>query len=257
MFYQGFISGEMIPSRTISLSVKSGLQSVSLFSHSSPLELGSFDLSDAINAWSVSGSSLSASDLASNLFSVSLLPYLALLYFLSRPETNAPKLGNFGFQFLLVFVFATIPAGIYAKINYNDILANVDWLHGLAESLLTVTNLLIIFGFRARREKRSLESLFESKALPVVFAIFSSIFVAFNYLEPMLISSQFVHLEPVNALSLPTWIIHASSLLEWLVAIQFIFEYSVVSGNPRWKDLAWGMLPSHASGMCACTFHFL
>lgn len=47
------------------------------------------------------------------------------------------------FYFLLVFVFGTIPAGLYAKQHYNSVLANVDYLHGSAESLLTVTNLLI------------------------------------------------------------------------------------------------------------------
>ena len=30
-----------------------------------------------------------------------------------------------------------------AKRDYGTILANVDWLHGSAESMLTVTNLLI------------------------------------------------------------------------------------------------------------------
>jgi hypothetical protein len=30
-----------------------------------------------------------------------------------------------------------------AKIHYGTTLANVDWLHGSAESLLTITNLLI------------------------------------------------------------------------------------------------------------------
>jgi hypothetical protein len=74
------------------------------------------------------------------------------------------------------FVGATIPAGIYgeptlterkqerpntsrlcapsspsptAKTHYGTSLANVDWLHGAAESLLTVTNLLIVLGLRA------------------------------------------------------------------------------------------------------------
>lgn len=54
----------------------------------------------------------------------------------------------FGFYFLLVFVFATIPAGIYAKQVYGTSLANVDYLHGSAEALLTVTNLLIVLGLR-------------------------------------------------------------------------------------------------------------
>ncbi len=55
----------------------------------------------------------------------------------------------FGFYFLLVFVAGSIPAGIYAKLHYHDILANVDWLHGGAESLLTLTNLFIVLGLRA------------------------------------------------------------------------------------------------------------
>lgn len=77
---------------------------------------------------------------------MSLFPYLAFLLFLRRAQ--APPLAWRGFAFLLVFVFATIPAGIYAKSAYGTALANVDWLHGGAESLLTVTNLLIVLGLR-------------------------------------------------------------------------------------------------------------
>ncbi|KAG7673434.1 hypothetical protein NADE_004883 [Nannochloris sp. 'desiccata'] len=62
----------------------------------------------------------------------------------------------FGFYFLLVFVFATIPAGIYAKKVYETSLANVDYLHGSAEFLLTLTNLFIVMGLRkAIREAES------------------------------------------------------------------------------------------------------
>ena len=35
-----------------------------------------------------------------------------------------------------------------AKTHYGTSLANVDWLHGTAESLLTVTNILIVLGLR-------------------------------------------------------------------------------------------------------------
>ncbi|KAJ9507636.1 hypothetical protein QJQ45_019188 [Haematococcus lacustris] len=77
----------------------------------------------------------------------SLLPYLGFLYFLHSSK-KTPGLTLFGFYFLLAFVGATIPAGIYAKSHYGTSLANVDWLHGCAESLLTVTNLLIVLGFR-------------------------------------------------------------------------------------------------------------
>ena len=60
---------------------------------------------------------------------------------LPSPECKMPPRALFGFKFLLAFVFGTIPCAIYAKLQYDDILANVDWLHGPAESLLTITNL--------------------------------------------------------------------------------------------------------------------
>jgi len=78
---------------------------------------------------------------------MSLLPYLGFLFFLTR-SGKAPRLMLFGFYFLLAFVGATIPAGIYAKTHYGTSLANVDWLHGSAESLLTVTNLFIVLGLQ-------------------------------------------------------------------------------------------------------------
>jgi len=84
-----------------------------------------------------------------------LFPYLGFLFFLHR-SGKTPKLTLFGFYFLLAFVGATIPAGIYAKVNYGTALANVDWLHGSAESLLTVTNLFIVLGLRnAIREEEA------------------------------------------------------------------------------------------------------
>jgi hypothetical protein len=48
----------------------------------------------------------------------------------------------------LVFVGITIPAGIYAKMAYGEQLANIDWLHGGAEFFLTLSNILIVLGFR-------------------------------------------------------------------------------------------------------------
>ncbi|MFN9190607.1 MAG: DUF3593 domain-containing protein, partial [Pseudanabaena sp.] len=35
-----------------------------------------------------------------------------------------------------------------AQTKYHDILANVDWLHGSAESFLTITNILLVLGFK-------------------------------------------------------------------------------------------------------------
>lgn len=91
------------------------------------------------------------------LFAISLFPYLGFLWFLTR-SGKAPRLVLLGFYFLLVFVGVTIPAGIYAKVHYGEMLANVDWLHGSAESLLTVSNLFVVIGFtQAIRAKKSQE----------------------------------------------------------------------------------------------------
>lgn len=203
---------------------------------------------------------------------------------------------------------------------YHDILANVDVLHGAAESFLTITNLLIIQGFRsARRDANitilspqltSLPSLSSSSATEAVddnidtlvvvhsnnninsqkdvvnknvvddimnvfqrykfsvFLLFPAVIVLLNYWKDSgVISTLFasssslpflstvIHKEPLNALSLPTWIIHTSSLLEWLAAMQLIWDHAKVSNNPRWKGLTWAMIPSHTSGICACTYH--
>ena len=101
---------------------------------------------------STSSTLLSFSDQGQNLagifFQSSLLPYLLFLYFLQFKGNRTPNLGNFGFQYLLLFVLGTIPSGIITKSVYGESLANVDWLHGGAEALLTITNVLIVLGFR-------------------------------------------------------------------------------------------------------------
>lgn len=65
-----------------------------------------------------------------------------------------------------------------------------------------------------------------------------------------------IHDEPMNALSIPTWMIHFTSVFEYLFAMSLIWNYSIVTQNEKWKGLTWGMLPLHASGICACTYHF-
>jgi len=88
------------------------------------------------------------------LFALSLFPYLGFLWFMTR-SGQMPRLALYGFYGTLVFVFATIPAGIYAQVHYGKSLANVDWLHGGAEAFLTLSNILIVLGFRqAILEKR-------------------------------------------------------------------------------------------------------
>lgn len=95
-----------------------------------------------------SSSLLSFADQGQNLagifFQASLLPYLLFLYFLSFRANRINNIGNFGFQFVLLFVMSTIPSGIISKATYGCSLADVDWLHGGAELLLTVANILIV-----------------------------------------------------------------------------------------------------------------
>lgn len=100
-----------------------------------------------------------AQSIAPQIFAFSIFPYAGFLYHLTK-SGKTPKTTLIGFYFLLLFVAATIPAGIYAKKVYGAALANVDWLHGSAESLLTITNLLIVLGLRQaiREEKEKKES---------------------------------------------------------------------------------------------------
>ena len=82
-----------------------------------------------------------------SLFALSLFPYLGFLWFMTKSQ-QTPRLALIGFYVLLVFVVVTIPAGIYAKQAYSAELANVDWLHGSAESFLSLSNILVVLGFR-------------------------------------------------------------------------------------------------------------
>jgi hypothetical protein len=60
----------------------------------------------------------------------------------------------------------------------------------------------------------------------------------------------------MNALSIPTWIIHVSSVLEWIVAIWLVWSYGEITDDRNWRWLSWGMIPAVVSAMCACTWHF-
>lgn len=60
----------------------------------------------------------------------------------------------------------------------------------------------------------------------------------------------------MHALSIPTWIIHISSVIEWIAAIWLIWTYGELTQNRAWRALSIGMLPALISAMCACTWHF-
>lgn len=87
------------------------------------------------------------------LFATSLFPYLGFLWFITR-SGQTPRLALIGFYVLLVFVAVTIPVGIYAQAIYGAELADVDFLHGGAEAFLTLSNILVVLGFRQAVIKR-------------------------------------------------------------------------------------------------------
>lgn len=62
--------------------------------------------------------------------------------------------------------------------------------------------------------------------------------------------------EPANALSLPTWAIHVSSVVEWIIAMILVWKYGEQPGFESWKGLSWGMVPLLGGAFCACTWHF-
>ena len=232
----------------------------------------------AVDAWSVSGGTtlgVRFAGVETKLFQAGLLPYLVYLYFLGKDEARTPPASNFGARFLLLFVFATIPAGITAKTKYGDILANVDLLHGSSESLLTVSNFLFAFGFAAaladatatngggsvmRGDGDGANAEERDARMSAPAALFTFLAAAGSGCAALAFAGQSAGLasalhEPSNALSVPTWAVHVSSVTEWSVAMRLVWVYAGVSGNGGWRNLSFAMAPFLASGFAACTFH--
>ncbi|WP_411876315.1 DUF2499 domain-containing protein [Vulcanococcus limneticus] len=59
----------------------------------------------------------------------------------------------------------------------------------------------------------------------------------------------------MHALSLPTWWIHVTSVLEWALAMLLVQRWGQRHGERIWSWLALAMLPALVSAMCACTWH--
>ena len=85
-------------------------------------------------------------------FILSLLPYLFFIYWLNKVSV-VPKLAQWGFRATLLFVFITIICAIIAKIGFQAELTDIDPLHGLAESFLTLSDALIVIGFLGALDK--------------------------------------------------------------------------------------------------------
>ena len=80
------------------------------------------------------------------LFASSIIPYAIFLFFLYKIKL----VNNFvktGFSLTVLFVFITILISIFSLNYYNKTLVEVDFLHGLAESFLTLSDFVILFGF--------------------------------------------------------------------------------------------------------------
>lgn len=248
-----------------------------------------------------------AEAIAGPFFAASLFPYLAFLYFLSKkpsadttnqqqqqqPPIHCPPAVVVGFAACLVFVFLTIPAAIAAKLLYGVSLADADWLHGSAESTLTVANLALVIAFRSavieRRHQPQLQinndtdgeqqdaedtkrnviigcSLAVLTAFaPIVTTYISSDASSFvpdihsPYLGGFLDLSDYLRLpiinEPTNALTIATWIIHISSVVEFLVAMGFAWEWAILTNIYEYKTLTLALVPLHSSGITACVSH--
>ena len=59
----------------------------------------------------------------------------------------------------------------------------------------------------------------------------------------------------MHALSLPTWWIHITSVLEWMAAMLAIQQLGVRRQEGGWRWLSLAMLPALVSAMAACTWH--
>ena len=222
------------------------------------------------------GFSSTADELAGSLFGASLFPWLAMLYWLKHPTVGAPTGVSFGLTFLLAFVFGSIPGAIGAGALYGVSLADADWLHGAAESLLAITNCVVVLGFRqalAQPATANGASATDDAGTARLRTIATALggLAALSAVAVYASGSAEVHTpwlggvgnlpaglwpsEPANALSVPTWIIHTSSLVEWLVAMGLAWRYAEVANEPKWRGVTWGMLPLHTSGIVACTYH--
>jgi len=80
------------------------------------------------------------------LFGVSIIPYAMFLFYLYKIK-SVNIFVKTGFSLTVLFVFITILVSIFTLNHYNKTLVEVDFLHGLAESFLTLSDFVILFGF--------------------------------------------------------------------------------------------------------------
>ena len=197
---------------------------------------------------------------------------MVFLYFVGWSGNGTPRSATFGFQLLLLSPLSAALTDIVAKSSFAASAADVDWLHGTSEALLATASLYVASSFRnalAGGGERSGPS-FRYPAFAVVwlavlataygpsvgFGQHSAFLLGLGNLGANPLGTLAVAVEPANALSIPTWTVHFASAFGWLYASGMVNRYGEYTGNPKWRLLAFAMLPLHASGVAGCTYHF-
>ena len=72
--------------------------------------------------------------------------------------------------------------------------------------------------------------LFSSAAAGLIAA--AAVAALLTQADPADAVGLIVREEPGNALSLPTWAIHVSSVIEWIAAMGLVWRYAEVTGAP-------------------------
>ena len=80
------------------------------------------------------------------LFAASIFPYAIFLFYLFKID-SVNRLVKTGYSLTVLFVLITIVVSIFTLNYYDKTLVEVDFLHGLAESFLTLSDFVILFGF--------------------------------------------------------------------------------------------------------------
>ena len=80
------------------------------------------------------------------LFAASIFPYAIFLFYLYKIK-SLNKIVKTGYSLTVLFVFITIIVSIFTLNYYDKTLVEVDFLHGLAESFLTLSDFVILLGF--------------------------------------------------------------------------------------------------------------
>eukprot|EP00262_Sarcandra_glabra_P021094 TRINITY_DN8712_c1_g1_i1.p1 TRINITY_DN8712_c1_g1~~TRINITY_DN8712_c1_g1_i1.p1 ORF type:complete len:190 (-),score=12.48 TRINITY_DN8712_c1_g1_i1:296-865(-) len=107
-----------------------------------------------------------------------------------------------------------------------------------------------------KNQTKSIDVLQNNKPISAFLGVMGFALASVSAFTGEALAAQFSFQEPENALSLPTWAIHVSSVVEWITAMILVWEYGEESGFKSWKGLSWGMVPLLGGAFCACTWHF-